>query len=771
VRQVNNTNKEQGISGDLQDALALLNEDQPQLVAEIQLRAAETALRTGDLDKAEALLTHVSESPAADQLKQNISDQLLSLAKALTRHGPASDPEHIEHILRSAHALAPASAATPLAQFLQRQGRQAEAIQAWQEAIRLNPQEANNYLALARLYRQQGQAELARNICLDLIAAAPSAKNTLHVAAFLDELSPELPAPQLGQTVRVALLGNATLDHLQSYFKVELYKAGLFPELYQGGFGQYTQDILDPASPLYAFKPDVLVLAVHPSRLFPNLHTYPFNLTIEQRRAELEQGLETVASLLNTFSQRSQAMVLLHNMVVPQRPALGTLDLREELGQTAAFSEINVRLAEMARTRFKNVYIVDEDAVQSRYGKSRATDQRMWLAARLPWADGVLAGLAGEYMRYIRPLKGLSRKCVVLDLDNTLWGGVIGEDGLAGIQLGSEAPGSAFVAFQRELEKLWKRGILLAINSKNNPDDALPVFEKHHDMVLKLSHFATHRINWEQKADNIRSIAKELNIGLDSLVFLDDNPVERARVRAELPQVLVPELPTDPALYRAALLELGVFDALALTEEDKNRNKLYAEQRARQDYEANLGSTNLEEYLAGLEMVVEIAPANSLTLPRIAQLTNKTNQFNLTTRRYSEAQIDEMQARGSLVYSMNVTDRFGDNGLVGVAILTPKTPDTWEIDSFLMSCRVMGRGVETALLASLANAVSTQGATRLEGWFLPTAKNEPVKDFYPRHNFEVAEQHPDGRTLYSFDLEEGTIDTPPWLTVRVAALI
>ncbi|HST05807.1 MAG TPA: HAD-IIIC family phosphatase, partial [Chloroflexia bacterium] len=511
---MNSKHTDQDQSSDVLEALSLLDGDSSDLVADIMLKAAESAFRKGDLARTEDLLLRaLSHSPTGTH-NQQIAEQLLALAKAWGKAGVADAEQHIEPILRKAWELAPHSTSTPLAQFLQKQGRHDEAVEAWQEAIRLNPQEANNYLALARLHRQLGQAEQARRICLDLLAAAPSAKNTLNVASFLDDPG-EAAAPQLRPTVRVALLGNATLDHLQSYLKVELHQADLHPVIYQGGFGQYTQDILDPSSALYAFQPDVLILAIHPSRLFPNLHDYPFSMSVEQRRSEIEQGLETVSSLLSTFCERSPAPVLLHNMVVPQRPALGTLDMRVELGQTAAFSEINLRLAETARSQFKNVYIVDEDAVQSRYGKSRATDQRLWLTARLPWSDGVLNGLASEYMRYIRPLKGLLRKCVVLDLDNTLWGGVVGEDGLAGIQLGSEAPGNAFVAFQRELEKLWKRGILLAISSKNNPDDALPVFEKHPDMVLKLSHFATHRINWDQKADSIRSIALELNIGLD----------------------------------------------------------------------------------------------------------------------------------------------------------------------------------------------------------------------------------------------------------------
>ena len=717
-----------------------------ELLAEVELNTARALTRRGELENASQSLLHAAGHAELGALRTQIIEQILQVAKSWEKQG-GEIAEKRERLLRYALELAPGQAAAPLAQFLQRQGRLQEAVEMWRESIRCSPQEHTGYLGLARLYKQMGQPEQALEACLNLASISPSARNTLVVAGLLDELAPHLPAAKPNQTVKVGLLGNATLDHLQNYLKVELYQAGLRPDLYAGGFGQYTQEILDPESGLYAFAPDVLVLAIHPSRLFPNLHSFPFDMTVEERRAEMAAGLESIRTLLQTFTQRCPAVVLLHNMVVPQHPALGTLDLRDELGQVALFNTINLQLAEMVRDQFRNVYVIDEDAIQSRCGKAQATDARMWLAARLPWSDAVLRAMSQEYMRFIRPLKGLHKKCIVLDLDNTLWGGVIGEDGLAGIQLGSEAPGSAYVAFQRELERLWRRGILLAISSKNNLDDALSVFEQHPDMVLKLSHFAAYRINWEPKEHNIREIARELNIGLDSLVFLDDNPVERAKVRDELPMVLTPELPTDPAHYRRALLELGVFDTLALTEEDRNRNKLYTEQQARQQYEATFSSGSLDDYLAGLQMTVHIEPANNLTLPRIAQLTRKTNQFNLTTRRYTEAQIDEMRARGSLVFGMSVSDRFGDNGLVGVAIVSPRSHDVWEIDTFLMSCRVMGRDVETALLAALAQQVRERGARHLDGWYIPTAKNAPVKDFYPRHGFTATSEMPDGSVL------------------------
>jgi len=284
-------------------------------------------------------------------------------------------------------------------------------------------------------------------------------------------------------------------------------------------------------------------------------------------------------------------------------------------------------------------------------------------------------------------------------------------------------------------------------------------------MVLKRGHIATQRINWRSKASNLREIAAELNIGLDSLVFLDDNPVERAAVRSELPEVLVPELPTDPAQYRATLLELDVFESLAVTKEDRQRGRLYTEQAQRRDFETSTHGASVEDYLSSLNMRVEIASANPANLPRIAQLTNKTNQFNMTTRRYTEADVAALQANGSDVYGMDVSDRFGDNGLVGVIILDPLDDGRREINTLLLSCRVMGRGVESALLGFIAEHARSSGASRLRGRFIPTTKNEPARDCYANHGFSAVEQVTDGSVVWELDLTRQSVHIPAWLTV------
>ena len=743
------------------------------LACELQLQLARGALQTGALEAAAQHLAELATAPLEPTQQAAVAKDLQQLARAWSRSAASDRLARAEDALRQAAALGSTEALVSLAQQLQRQQRLDEAIASLQEAIRRAPQDSQPRLSLARLYARSGQPELARAAYLGLIEAAPSMKNRLTVAAELRDLLAALPPAPAARSLRIALLGNATLDHLHSYLLVECERNGLRPHIYQAGFDQYNQEILDPSSGLYAFEPDVVICAVHASRLFPGLHDDPLALSVAERRAELDAGLARLQQLLDVLTQRTQALVLVHNMVAPQQPALGILDARDELGQTAAFAEINTRLAALARSRYQTVYVVDEDRLQARAGKRAATDPRLWYTARVAWSADVLDELVGEYLRYLRAMRGLSRKCIVLDLDNTLWGGVIGEDGLAGIQLGSEAPGNAFVGLQRELDKLNRRGILLAIASKNNPADALAAIERHPDMVLRPGHFAAQRINWQEKAANIRDIAAELNIGLESLVFLDDNPVERAKVRAELPQVLVPELPPDPAEYRAAVLSLGVFDTLALTDEDRQRSQLYREQQARRQAqtrlsEAGTDGNNLEDYLADLGLVVSIEPADELNLPRIAQLTNKTNQFNLTTRRYGEAEISQRLQAGWSVYAARVKDRFGDNGLTGVLMVEPAADGTWTIDTFLLSCRVMGRKVETALLATVALDARRAGASRLRGWWLPTEKNAPAREVYREHQFACVGESPDGGVQWELDLNvpERLPQVPRWLHVQ-----
>jgi FkbH-like protein len=372
--------------------------------------------------------------------------------------------------------------------------------------------------------------------------------------------------------------------------------------------------------------------------------------------------------------------------------------------------------------------------------------------------------MAHEWLRFIHPLMGSVCKALVTDLDNTLWGGVVGEDGLHGLKLGLEYPGAAFQALQRALLNLYERGIILAVCSKNNLAEAMEVLEHHPGMLLRPHHFAALRINWADKAQNLREIAAELNIGLEAIAFLDDNPVERRWVQDQLPEVTVIELPDNPMGYVQALGHSPVFERLSLSAEDRQRGQYYAEQRLRTALEQD--SASLEDFYRSLQLRVEISGVAPETLARVAQLTQKTNQFNLTTRRYTEQQIAEMAADPDWqVYSAWVYDRFGDNGLVGVVIVHYQGV-TCEIDTFLLSCRVIGRTVETALLATIAEQACHKGAQRLLGWFLPTKKNAPAKEFYGSHGF-ICILEREGGSSWEFDLVNERIAAPPWVSCNL----
>jgi FkbH-like protein len=375
-------------------------------------------------------------------------------------------------------------------------------------------------------------------------------------------------------------------------------------------------------------------------------------------------------------------------------------------------------------------------------------------------SHGALPHVAQYSMRYIKPLKGMTRKCIVLDLDGTLWGGIVGEAGIDGIKLGPIAPGIEYVEFQRALAALAKKGIILAICSKNNRDDVLPVLRSHDHMVLREQHFSAMKINWANKADNIRELAKEMNIGLDSMVFMDDNPVERELVRQVLPEVLTVDMPKDPSRYRAVLESMTDFELLAVTREDEMRGQQYQAMAQRQAMKSN--SDSLESYLRSLDIRADITFAGQGQLARLVQLFNKTNQFNLTTKRYQAVDVDKFHnSQDCRLYVLSVKDRFGDHGLVGTALVRVEGR-VWSIDSFLMSCRVMGLSVETAFLARICQDAIKEGVTMLKGEFRQTEKNHPAKEFYRQQGFKLEEDQ-DDRQNWVADLADVKIEKPDWI--------
>lgn len=558
---------------------------------------------------------------------------------------------------------------------------------------------------------------------------------------------------------RLAVLRSFTVEPVLPLLRAAALLNGIELTVQLADFNTYAQDILNPSSSLYAFDPRVAILAVQTRDVSPDLWHRFTELSSDQVEDEVKRVEGDFRGWIAAFRSRHTASLIIHNLESPVMPSAGILDGQVENSQLEVIRRLNGALQHAAR-EYPGVFVLDYDGVVARFGRTRWHDERKWLIMRMPIAADGIACLAQEYLRYVLPILGCTRKALVMDLDNTLWGGIIGEDGIAGIELGPDYPGAAFVALQRVILDLYRRGIILAICSKNNPEDALGVLREHPGMLLRPDHFAVLRINWNDKVRNLREIAEELNIGTDALAFLDDNPAERERVRLEMPEVHVLELPSDPMDYASALQRCAVFERLALSTEDRDRGRYYAGERQRKDLQQS--ATSLEDFYKSLRMEVEIAEVSAATLTRVVQLTQKTNQFNLTTRRYTEQQISALaQDPHWRVYSLRVRDRFGDNGLVGVA-MTERKEDVVEIDNFLLSCRVIGRTVETALLARLAGVARKEDAKILRGRYIPTPKNLPAKDFLPSHGFKLIAEV-EGTTTWEFDLGGKNISYPEWI--------
>ncbi len=562
----------------------------------------------------------------------------------------------------------------------------------------------------------------------------------------------------------MVVLRSFTLEPVLPLVQAGAIVGGIDLKVTLGEFNAYAQEILDPNAAWQQQKPNVVVLAVQTRDIAPELWSDFADLSAEQADAVAVRVIGEFTTWIDTLRTRTDAHLIVHSLEQPPTLSQGELDRRIDHSQSRAIARINKALGQLAQDRH-GVYLLDFDAVIAEHGRSHWYDAQKWLTVRLPMRAEALPAVAAAWLRLLHPITGRVAKCLVCDLDNTLWGGVVGEDGPTGIRLGVEYPGALYVQLQRAILDVSRRGILLAICSKNNPADAMEVLEKHEHMLLRPNDFAAMRINWQDKAGNLRQIAKELNIGIDALAFMDDNPAECQLVRQQLPQVTVIELPADPTTYSALLRSQPVFERLTMSQEDRRRGQMYAAQRSREAVRES--AATLEDYYRSLQQVMEIALVNDASLERAAQMTQKTNQFNMTTRRYSEQQMAEFAADANCrVFTVRVTDRFGDNGIVGLAITRADGP-MWELDTLLLSCRVIGRTVETAMLAAISDYARQHGATSLSGWFIPTAKNAPAKDVYTSHGFVEAER--DGEAVrYELDLTTTDLKVPTWIDCRAA---
>jgi FkbH-like protein len=583
----------------------------------------------------------------------------------------------------------------------------------------------------------------------------------VRLAKQIDSTAQYEKAPA-NRRIKIAILSSFTLGGVREALLVKCQEEGISAEVYVGGYNQYNQEILDAKSQLYAFHPDLVIMMLDTRTIAGEHYLQPYDMTDDERREWVRTTFERITSLVGTVKKNSSTRVIVNNFEVPTHSPLGIIENRTPFGFRNSIEALNTELREAFR-KDPSTFLFDYESFASKVGKDSLIDYKMYYLGDIRVNPQAVPRLCDEYVPYIRAMLSMTKKCLVLDLDNVLWGGIVGEDGLGGIKLEPTLEGSPFLEFQKYVLSLYRRGVILAINSSNNPDDALEVFRKHPYMVLKEEHFASIRINWDDKISNMKSIAEEIDIGTDSLVFIDDSRVNRDLVRQAIPEVMVVDVPQDPALYLKTLEELRVFDSLQLTEEDKRRGQMYAEQRKRVEFQGVVG--DITEYLKALDQVVTIEKLSPLNLGRISQLSQKTNQFNTTTRRYLEGDIKKMVESGRfMIVGIRVQDKFGDSGLTGVAIVEKK-PEAWRVDSFLLSCRVIGRKVEDALLAYIMDQARTAGAKSLVGEFIPTKKNAPAKDFYRERNFDQSSVT-DGVEVWEFELQE-PVAYPQYLQVVV----
>lgn len=589
----------------------------------------------------------------------------------------------------------------------------------------------------------------------DLVALAAQDLD-LNKLTSLDKavgkLAGRIDGPALSP-LKLALLAQATTDYIAPAIRASALRHGLQVETYVPAYGQGMAEVMDPGSPLRGFGAEMALIAETPQSLGL---TRSF-IDAASGAAAVASATATLTALVEGLQGAGIKTVILQTLPLPADPWAGQYDRRAKGALAAQIAAVNDAMVDLCDSHAAVLF--DAEALSALVGRANWHDAGLWHRAKVPFALDYVPLYAEKFAQVLRALRGKASKCLVLDLDNTCWGGIIGDDGLEGIEIGQgSAQGEAFLAIQNYALSLKERGVVLAVCSKNEEANGKLPFEQHPDMALKLDDIAVFVANWTDKASNIQHIAKVLNIGTDALVFLDDNPAERARVRMELPMVGVPEVGDDPSLYPAMLAQGGYFETVGLSADDAQRAEQYRANAQRAVAMETIG--NYDDYLRSLDMACTIAPFDAVGRTRTAQLINKSNQFNLTTRRYTEAEVAAMQDDPAChTLQVRLTDKFGDNGMISVVILRKDAePDAWVFDTWLMSCRVLKRRVEEATLATVVEAARAAGIGKLYGDYLPSPKNGMVEDHYGKLGFEKLGPIGDGGTRWV--LEVAGYDAP-----------
>ena len=529
---------------------------------------------------------------------------------------------------------------------------------------------------------------------------------------------------------RLAILGNVSTQFLAVAVRGYAYLENLPLSIYDADYNQIDAQLLDPDSEVYGFAPDSILLWLGTDKLYEEF----LDLPLEARSNFASSTMQKITMYWDLILKNSKANILQMNFTEIDDRALGNYSCKVNSAFVYQIRKLNFMLAEAMEQR-KNVYPIDLLSVQVQLGTSAFYDAPLYYNAKMTVSTDALPYVAKAVIDVQKALAGRIKKCVVLDLDNTLWGGVIGDDGMDNIEIGELGRGHVFTDFQRWLKQLKECGIILCVCSKNNEDTAKKPFEEHDEMILRLSDIALFVANWEDKASNIRLIQKTLNIGMDSMVFIDDNPFERNLVRQMIPEIEVPELPEDPALYLGYLQEQNYFETASFTGAGSDRTKLYQAEFERTKLMMSFES--IDGYLESLEMIGEAKPFEESKYSRIAQLTQRSNQFNLRTVRYTDADIQNIASDPNYVtLYYTLRDKFGDHGLVGVVIMKKKNGEELFIDTWLMSCRVLKRGMEEYIVNCFMREAKSRGYKRVYGEYIPTPKNAMVKDIYKTMGFE-----------------------------------
>jgi len=554
---------------------------------------------------------------------------------------------------------------------------------------------------------------------------------------------------------RLAVISNSTVDLIVPALVGSAARRGIALEVIQSSYDQVAQEALIPDSKVNTSNADAVLFAL-------DYRALPLRISLGDREASsatVQGVIEYLDVLRKGIEENSKAVCIFQTLAPPVEPIFGNLDGTLPGTLRNLIDCINRELNDFVIG--SGCVLLDVAALAGTVGLADWHNPHLWNLAKFPFSDELIPLYSDHVARTLAAIRGKSGKVLVLDLDNTLWSGVIGDDGMEGIQVAQgDSRGEAHLAVQRLALDLRQRGIVLAVSSKNTDAVAREPFLKHPDMLLKLDHIAVFQANWEDKATNIKAIAEELSLGLDTLVFLDDNPMERGLIRELLPQVAVPELPDDPAYYARTLAAGGYFETVAFVTEDLKRAGLYQDNAKRTSLQKQVGG--VDAYLASLDMTISFSPFNATGRARIVQLINKSNQYNLTTRRYTDPEIAAAENDPSVfTLQTRLSDLFGDNGMISVVICRPGAPGTWEIDTWLMSCRVLGRKVEHMVLREIVDQARAADIAELVGIYKPTERNRIVADHYPKLGFARTFEGALGETRWSLLVDEAKLENVP----------